>query len=58
VTHVSSAPRRVTTASQIATSAAAMKTGPLMAPPGRLNSSRNGTSIVHSPSPNSRNRNR
>jgi hypothetical protein len=57
VTHVSLVPRRVTMANQIATSAAAMNTGPLTVPPGRSNSSRNGASMVHSPAPNSRNRN-
>jgi hypothetical protein len=57
VTHVSLVPRRVTTASQIATSAAAMSAGPLRAPPGRSNSARNGASMVRSPAPNPRNRN-
>jgi hypothetical protein len=57
VTHRSRAPRSVATANQIATSAAAMNTGPQIPPPGRSNSSRNAASMVHSPALNARSRN-
>jgi len=57
VTHRSWVPRSVATANQIATSAAAMNTGPQIPPPGRSNSSRNAASMVHSPALNARSRN-